>query len=75
MLGWVLLERLKAEWAAESNHLALDVEMAKAFAMSDRFAADDALLVPFELRVFRFHCFLFFFCRVARSKASAEEPF
>ncbi len=35
ILGWVLLECFKAEWATERNHLALDVEMAKAFAMSD----------------------------------------
>ena len=35
VLGWVLLECLKTERTTKRNHLALDVEMAKAFAMSD----------------------------------------
>lgn len=54
ILGWVFLECFKTEWATERDHLALDIEMAKAFAVSDRFAADDALLIPFQLRIFWF---------------------
>jgi hypothetical protein len=54
ILGWVFLECFKTEWTTERDHLALDIEMAKAFAVSDRFAADDTLLIPFQLRIFRF---------------------
>ncbi len=54
ILGWVFLECFKTEWATERDHLVLDIEMAKAFAVSDRFAADDAVLIPFQLRIFWF---------------------
>jgi len=54
ILSWVFLECFKTEWATERDHLALDIEMAKAFAVSDRFAADDALLIPFQFRIFWF---------------------
>ncbi len=47
ILGWVFLECFKTKWATEGDHLALDIDMAKAFAVSDRFTADDALLIPF----------------------------
>src|SRR5438876_11487930 len=51
---WVFLECCKTEWATERDHLVLDIEMAKAFAVSDRFAAGDAVLMPFQLRIFWF---------------------
>ena len=35
IFGWLLLECFKAKWATERNHLALDVEVAKAFVVPD----------------------------------------
>src|SRR5512133_2088530 len=52
--GGVFLECFKTEWATERDHPAFDIKMAKAFAASHRFAADDPLLIPFLLHIFSF---------------------
>src|SRR6266567_2968096 len=43
-----------ARSSARSPPVWKNIEMAKAFAVSDRFAADDALLIPFQFRIFWF---------------------